>query len=121
MFKIADIFIYLVALLHFGFMVLECFLWQTNFAKKRFGMTHEVAATTAVLAKNQGVYNLFLAAGLIFAQLYRSELVYEPLVFFFLGCVIVAGVVGAITVTKRIFFIQALPAIIAALLLATHT
>jgi putative membrane protein len=117
MFHVSDIFIFLVALLHFGFMVLETFLWQSNFAKKRFGMTNEVAAITANLAKNQGVYNLFLSAGLIFAQFYRGQDVYNPLVLFFLGCVIVAGIVGALTVSSRIFFIQAVPAIIAAILL----
>lgn len=73
MFHLSDIFILLVAILHFGFMVLETFLWQSNFAKKRFGMTTQVAAITANLAKNQGIYNLFLSAGLIFAQFYRGQ------------------------------------------------
>lgn len=110
---VADIFLFLVAILHVGFMVFESFLWQTPFAKKRFAMSDQRAADTAVLAKNQGLYNLFLAGGLLFAQGYRSEPVYTSIVTYFLGCVIVAGIVGALTVTKRIFVIQALPAIIA--------
>ena len=115
---VSDIFLGLVALLHFGFMVLESFLWQSNFAKKRFGLTHEVAATTANLAKNQGVYNLFLSAGLVFAQCYRGQDVFMPLNFFFLGCIVIAGILGALTVSSRIFVIQAVPAIIAGVLLA---
>lgn len=110
---VADIFLFLVAILHVGFMVLESFLWQTPFAKKRFAMSDQRAADTAVLAKNQGLYNLFLAGGLLFAQGYRGEPVYTGIVTYFLGCVIAAGIVGALTVTKRIFVIQALPAIIA--------
>ncbi|MBC7659295.1 MAG: DUF1304 domain-containing protein [Chitinophagaceae bacterium] len=111
---LADIFIGLVAVLHFGFMVIETFLWQTNFAKRRFGMTSDVAAITANLAKNQGIYNLFLTAGLIFAQFFRSHDDYKAITLFFLGCVIVAGIAGAASVTKRIFFIQSVPAILAA-------
>lgn len=122
MLLLADIFVFLVAFLHVGFMVLETFLWQTPFAKKRFAMSDQKAADTAVLAKNQGVYNLFLAGGLIFAQCYRGEPVYTAIVGYFLGCVIVAGIYGAATVTKRIFFIQAVPAIIAlALVLLTRS
>jgi len=114
---LSDIFIGLVVILHIGFMVLESFLWETKFAKRRFGMTTEVAATTKDLALNQGVYNLFLAGGLIFAQMYRGQDVYGAICGFFLGCVIIAGIVGAKTVSSRIFFIQAVPAIVAAVFL----
>lgn len=114
---IADILIAIVALLHVGFMVLESFLWETQFAKSRFAMSAEKAATTAVLAKNQGLYNLFLAGGFLFAQIYRGEPVYASICFYFLACVIVAGIVGALTVSKRIFYIQALPAVLAAIAL----
>lgn len=110
---LSDIFIGLVAVLHILFMVLETFLWQTSFAKKRFQMSDQRAADTAVLAKNQGVYNLFLAGGLIFAQWFRGEPAYFSVTSYFLGCVIVAGLVGAATVNRRIFVVQAIPAIIA--------
>lgn len=114
---LADVFVFLVAVLHVGFMVLESFLWQTPFAKKRFAMSDQRAADTAVLAKNQGVYNLFLAGGIFFAQFYRGEPAYAGIVTYFLSCVIIAGLVGALTVTKRIFVIQAVPAIVALIFL----
>ncbi len=110
---IADIFIYLVAILHILFFVLEYFLWQTPFAKKRFAMSDQKAFETAVLAKNQGVYNLFLAGGLLYAQFFRGSELYLNFVGYFLVCVISAGIVGAATVSRRTFFIQAVPAIIA--------
>lgn len=102
----------LVALLHVGFLALEMFLWQKPLGRKVFGMKAEQAAATAVLAKNQGLYNGFLAAGLIWGALAGPELA-GPVKTFFLGCVIVAGVYGAATVNVRIFLVQALPAILA--------
>jgi putative membrane protein len=99
----------LVAALHVYFLVLEMFLWRTPFGRKTFGTTAEVAEASAVLAANQGLYNGFLAAGLVFA-LARGE---RPMLLFMLGCVIAAGVYGAATANRKILFVQAVPAALA--------
>lgn len=99
----------IVALMHSAFLILEMFLWTKPFGLKTFGMTAQVAEASKVLAMNQGLYNGFLAAGLLFG-LFTSD---NKMTFFFLGCVIVAGIFGALTVSGRIFWIQALPAILA--------
>ena len=99
----------LVAAEHAGFLVLEMFLWTTPFALRLFGMTPEFAASTAVLAANQGLYNGFLAAGLIWGLLIDSGRVKS----FFLSCVVVAGIFGAATVKPSILLVQALPAAVA--------
>lgn len=104
----ATILIAVVAALHTWFLVLEMFLWERPFGRKTFGMTTEQAAATATLAKNQGLYNGFLAAGLVWSLLAPG--LRTPLATFFLVCVIIAGVYGAFTVSRRILFIQALPA-----------
>lgn len=96
----------LVALAHLGFLVLEMFLWTTPYGRRTFGLKPDFAAQSKTLAANQGLYNGFLAAGLIWA-LWADRL---DLKVFFLGCVIVAGVYGAATVNRRILFVQALPA-----------
>lgn len=99
----------LVALLHAGFMVIEMFFWDHPFGRKRFGMSAEQSAATRVLAANQGLYNGFLAAGLIWALMEdRTEVK-----LFFLVCVILAGVYGAATAKRSILFLQALPAALA--------
>ncbi len=114
MHAIADILIWVIAAEHVGFLILEMFLWETPFGRKAFGLTKEFAADSAKLAANQGLYNGFLAAGLIWSLLdgdnFHARL-------FFLGCVIVAGLYGGFTVKRSILFIQALPAIIALVLL----
>ncbi len=110
---LADVFLAIVAILHVLFMILESFFWESAFAKKRFVMSDQKAKDTAVLAKNQGLYNLFLAGGLVFAQWYRGESSYAAISSYFLACVIAAGIVGGLTVSKRIFYIQAVPAILA--------
>ncbi|MGV3623510.1 MAG: DUF1304 domain-containing protein [Archangium sp.] len=102
----------LVAVLHLYFLTLEMFLWQKAIGLKTFGNTPEKAATMAVLAGNQGLYNGFLSAGLIWGIAHPDASFGVQLVRFFLGCVIVAGVYGAATVSKRILFVQAVPAII---------
>lgn len=102
----------LVALLHAYFLVLEMFLWTTPFGQKTFKRTKAQQEESAVLAKNQGLYNGFLVAGLVWSFVARDDM-RGPLRFFFLGCVVVAGVYGAATVDKKIFFVQALPAILA--------
>ena len=99
----------LVALLHVYFLVLEMFLWTRPLGLKTFRNTPEKAQATRVLAANQGLYNGFLAAGLFWGVFDHLPM----LVNFSLGCVIVAGCYGAYSVNKRIFFIQAVPAILA--------
>jgi putative membrane protein len=102
----------LVALEHVWFLVLEMFLWTAPIGLKTFRNTPEKAQTTAVLAKNQGLYNGFLAAGLVWSLLHPTPAFAGQLQVFFLSCVVVAGVVGALTVSRRIFLVQALPALV---------
>ena len=109
---LANVFVALVALLHIGFCVLESFLWTKPVGRRIFGLTPERAADSAALAANQGLYNLFVAAGLIWGLVIHSS----PIQLFFLGFVIVAGIVGAITAKRSILYIQALPGAIALLL-----
>lgn len=109
---VSDILIIIVALLHFYFLYLEMFLWDKPRGMKTFRMTEEQAKQSKTLAMNQGLYNGFLAAGLIWG-LFAGDAVK----IFFLSCVIVAGIFGAFTVSKRIFYIQAIPAILALVIL----
>ncbi len=108
----AQVLVGLVAALHGYFLVLEMFLWKTPFGRKTFGTTVEVAASSAVLAANQGLYNGFLAAGLVWG-LVQGLPAGAPTLTFFLACVFIAGVYGAATVGKKILFVQALPAVLA--------
>jgi len=105
---IANIVVALVALLHVYFLVLEMFLWDRPAGLRAFGQTLEAARATKVLAANQGLYNGFLAAGLIWG------LVLGPaggdVKVFFLCCVLVAGLYGAATASRKILLVQALPA-----------
>jgi putative membrane protein len=110
---IASLLIALVAALHVWFLVLEMFLWTKPTGLRVFRQSLEKAQSSASLAANQGLYNGFLAAGLIWG-LVRSD---EPTKLFFLACVVVAGAFGAYTVNKRIFFIQAAPALLAVVFL----
>ena len=103
----------LVAALHAYFLVLEMFLWQTPYGMKTFGSTPEFAAASAVLAANQGLYNGFLAAGLLWALLRYGVVGGRHILTFFLGCVVVAGVYGGWSVSPRILLVQALPAVLA--------
>ena len=112
----ADVVIALVALLHFYFLVLEMFLWDKPAGMKAFGLTRESAAATKVLAANQGLYNGFLAAGLLWG-LWLGEGGFGVKVFF-LACVLVAGLYGAATASRKILYIQALPAAVGLVLLA---
>jgi putative membrane protein len=109
---LSDILIVITALLHLYFLYLEMFLWDKPRGMKTFRMTEEVAKQSKSLAMNQGLYNGFLAAGLIWG-LFAGDSVK----IFFLSCVIIAGIFGAYTVSRRIFYIQALPAILALVLL----
>jgi len=110
---IGNILVALVALLHAGFLVLEMFLWNTPLGLRTFNMAPEVAASSAVLAANQGLYNGFLSAGLVWGLIARGNA--TAIKVFFLVCVIVAGVFGAVTAKPSILFVQALPAALALL------
>lgn len=112
-----QILIGLVAFLHLYFFWLESFAWQTRAPKVFKGFSKEYFATTASLAKNQGLYNGFLAAGLIWTFFISDHHWNFYISIFFLTCIVIAGVVGAITANKKIFFIQALPALVALILL----
>ena len=101
----------LIALLHIYFLVLEMFLWDKPLSRKIFKLSADYAKASKTLAANQGLYNGFLAAGLVWGLLLGSAGI--SILLFFLSCIVIAGIFGGITVNKRIFFIQALPAIIA--------
>ena len=109
---LANIAALIVAAEHAGFLVLEIFLWQEDAGMNVFGLTAEEAAQTATLAANQGLYNGFLAAGLIWAVLRGNR----EFTRFFLLCVIAAGVFGAMTASPTILYVQAAPAVVALLL-----
>jgi putative membrane protein len=107
----------LVAALHLWILVLEMFLWTKPAGLRAFRNTPEKARDTAVLAANQGLYNGFLAAGLVFGLLYPTESAALHITSFFLACVAVAGLYGAATAARKILYIQTLPAGIALALL----
>ncbi len=98
-----------VAIEHLGIMVLEMFFWDHPIGRRIFGMTPEVSAASATLAANQGLYNGFLAAGLIWGLVADRRDIKS----FFLGCVVLAGIVGGVTAKTSIVFTQALPALLA--------
>lgn len=100
-----------IAIEHAAFLVLEMFLWRKPQGLRVFGMTPQQAEATAVLAANQGLYNGFLAAGLLWS-LFAPTALALPLRLFFATCVALAGCYGAYSVSRRIFFIQALPALL---------
>lgn len=114
---VATVFIVLVAALHVYFLVLEMFLWRTPIGRRTFRTTAEFAASTAVLAANQGLYNGFLAAGLLWALVWYGVIGGRAVLTFFLVCIVVAGIYGAVTVSRRIALVQAVPAAIAGVLL----
>jgi putative membrane protein len=102
----------IVALLHLYFLVLEMFLWATPFGQKTFKRTAAEQEATKILAGNQGLYNGFLAAGLAWSLVADGSLAF-PLRFFFLTCVVVAGLYGAATASRSILFVQAIPGALA--------
>ena len=113
--QISNILIAVIAALHAGFLILEMFLWKTAFGRRTFGLTKEFAEESAKLAANQGLYNGFLAAGLVWGLLAATGAL--EIKTFFLACVVIAGLYGGITVKRSILVIQALPAVIALALL----
>ena len=108
---VADVLVALVALLHVWFLVLEMFLWDKPLGLKTFRHSAAEAAASKVLAANQGLYNGFLAAGLAWGLWLGAAGTNVKV--FFLACIVVAGVYGAVTVGKKILFVQALPALLA--------
>jgi putative membrane protein len=114
---IANILVALVAVLHLYFLVLEMFLWTKPLGLNTFRNSPEKAADSAVLAANQGLYNGFLAAGLVWGLLEGTPGFAFQIKMFFLLCVIIAGIYGAATVSRRILYVQAAPAALALILL----
>ncbi|MDZ4299172.1 MAG: DUF1304 domain-containing protein [Moraxellaceae bacterium] len=115
---VAEIVVAAIAVLHVGILVVEMFFWDQPLGKKVFGSairSKEFAAQTKVLAANQGLYNGFLAAGLFWGLWLGPQ--GDPVKFFFLACVFVAGAYGAVSVDKKILFVQSVPATIAMALL----
>lgn len=113
---LANALVGVVAALHLAFLVLEMFFWNHPIGQRIFNMTPEVAESSAVLAANQGLYNGFLAVGLIWGLIAARR----DVKLFFLGCIVVAGVFGAATAKFTILFTQALPALLALILVWTQ-
>ena len=112
---VAEVLVGIVAAIHVYIVVLEMFLWTTPRGQQAFGLTAEFAEQAKALAANQGLYNGFLAAGLIWGLIASDPVGYAARVFF-LVCVVIAGIYGSATASRRILFIQALPAAIALVL-----
>ena len=111
---ISTVLIALIGVMHVYIFVLEMFLWDTPKGMRAFGNNAEQAEQTKVLAKNMGLYNGFLAAGLFWSLLAEPHV---ALANFFLGCVLIAGIYGGVTANKKIIYIQAIPALITLILL----
>ena len=112
----AAVLVFIVAALHLYILILEMFLWRTPRGLRSFGMTQEVADSSAKLAANQGLYNGFLAAGLLWGLFFYGVVQGRAILTFFLLCVIVAGLYGGATVNRRIVAIQSVPAAVALVL-----
>ncbi len=113
----AKVLIGIVAVLHLYFMYFEMFAWTTIGRKIFRGFPKDLFEPTKPLAANQGLYNGFLAAGLLWTFFIQDPIWKVNIALFFLGCVAVAGIYGSLTAHKRIFFVQALPALLAIALL----
>lgn len=114
---VTTLLILFVAAEHFGFLYLEMFMWEKKTGLKIFGHSKADAEKTKVLAANQGLYNGFVAAGIIWGFFHPNSELGMQIILFFLSCIIIAGIYGAITAKKSILYIQALPAFIAAALI----
>lgn len=112
---LANILVAIVALQHIAFLVLEMFLWDKPIGRKVFGNTKEAAAASKTLAMNQGLYNGFLAAGLVWGLTLGTAGMNIKV--FFTACVLIAGIFGGLTASHKILYIQALPALITLILL----
>jgi putative membrane protein len=102
----------LIAVLHLYILVLEMFLWDTPYGRRAFGTSPDFSANTKVIAANQGLYNGFLAAGLIWAVLLGLPGAGQQIAVFFLACVLAAGIYGGLTTLRRILYVHALPALL---------
>ncbi|MEP0072426.1 MAG: DUF1304 domain-containing protein [Marinomonas sp.] len=109
----------LVAVEHFYILILEMFMWTKPRTLKVFGIAPALAEQTKAMAANQGLYNGFLAAGLVFSLMHGNEAFAVQLQVFFLSCVVVAAIYGSLTVKKSIIFVQGLPAALALLSVLT--
>src|SRR5258705_189626 len=107
MILVADVVVALVGLIHLYFLVLEMFLWDTPKGRRTFGLTPEFSAASKTLAANQGLYNGFLAAGLVWGLTLGAGGLGVKV--FFLACVVVAGVFRALTASRKILLVQGLP------------
>jgi putative membrane protein len=112
MLNLAYVLVALVAALHLYFLYLEMVAWDTPAGRKVFGTTPEFSKASKALAANQGLYNGFLAAGLAWGTFHPDPLMGRQVQLFFLACVAAAGIMGALTVSRRIFLIQSFPALI---------
>lgn len=110
-----------IAVQHICFLILEMFLWTSPVGFKIFGLSKENAKSSSALAANQGLYNGFLSAGLIWSLFEANVGFSNSLQIFFLSCVLLAGIYGAYTVSRKIFFVQGVPALLALVLLCLHT
>ncbi len=113
---LSSIFVGFVALEHLYILYLEMFAWTTSRVQRLFGTTPEIARDSKVLAANQGLYNGFLAAGLVWGLVHPSTATGTQICLFFLGCVIIAGVYGGLTAKRSILWVQGGPALIALLM-----
>ncbi len=114
MITISTLFIIFVIFLHIYFLILEMFLWNKPYGLKTFDHTQEMADKTKVLASNQGLYNGFLAAGLVWGLLAQNGM---DIKIFFLSCIVIAGLYGSVTASRKILFFQAIPGFLALLFL----
>lgn len=110
---IGAVLVALVALIHLAILAMEMFLWETPYVRAIFRVSPDFAANTRVMAANQGLYNGFLAAGLILALIRGIPGAGADLAYFILACVVVAGLYGAATAARRILYVQAAPALLA--------
>jgi len=110
---LTTILVLFIALEHIAFLYLEMFLWTKKSGRKIFGNSKEQAEITRTLAANQGLYNGFIAAGLIWGVFHTNSQFGNQIIIFFLICIIIAGIYGGITAKKSILYIQALPAALA--------
>ncbi|MEM7485899.1 MAG: DUF1304 domain-containing protein [Bacteroidota bacterium] len=120
MIYVAKVFIVLVAVMHFYFLWLEMFAWTTKGKKVFRNFPKDLFEPTKAMAANQGLYNGFLAAGLLWSLLIQNPDWQIYVALFFLGCIVVAGIYGGYSVSKKIFMVQAVPAIFGILSLLVH-
>ncbi len=112
-----NLLITLIAIQHIWFLILEMFLWTKPIGQRIFGLPQQLMQDSASLAANQGLYNGFLAAGLIWSLLHKNKTFSIQLQLFFLICILIAGVFGGFSASKKILFIQALPALVTLVIL----